>query len=84
MTEQYYYYFLWLLRELIQTFKVMLGLGWYWWVQKVTFYPELSVVIILFCILFLIAFSIKRRARVVVIEGDEIKNLIKAIYKKEK
>lgn len=79
LNDQYYWPVIWLLKELVRT---ILGGAWYWWVQKVTSYPEFSISVILFGLLFLIFMSIKRRIRVTVIEGDEIKNLIKAIYKK--
>lgn len=75
MYEQYYYMFLYLLRQLGQLLEA------YWWkyVEIVHMYSVTAIAVLLSSILLLVAMSFRRKLRVTVIEGDAIHDLIRAM-----
>ena len=78
MYEQFYYYMIYWLRFI----PGYLLRAWYWWVIKVSSFPEISITVVLVGILILIISHVKRNMKVMVIEGDEIHNLVRAIRRK--
>lgn len=79
MYEQYYYA---VLHELSLIPGYLLRV-WYWWVIKVETYPELFIMIIGICLLILVVMRTLRHMKVIVHDGDEIHNLVRAMNKEK-
>jgi len=75
MNEQYYYSFLYLLRQTVE----LLEKYWWWWVAKVHAYPLTAITIVLMGILILMIYGIRRKGVVTVVVGNELHDLIRAM-----
>ena len=78
MYEQYYYYLIYWLKFI----PGYLLQAWYWWVIKVYSFPEIFITGVFVGILILIISHLRRNMKVMVIEGDELHDLIRAIREK--
>lgn len=78
MYEQYYYHLIYCFRVFLEYLESL----WNWWVLKIHSFPEIAITIVLVSILVLIVIHVIRSMKVVVHEGPEIHNLIRAIRKK--